>query len=88
VILEKAMRALSPGGLILIQEFILDDAEAGPPFPAIFSLNMLIGTSSGQSYSQSQLMEMLAAAGAVDIRRIALELPNGAGVICGVAGGV
>jgi hypothetical protein len=87
VILEKAMAALNPGGMILIQEFILDDTFDGPPFPALFSLNMLLGTSAGQSYSQTQLMEMLAAAGAIDIRRIPLDLPNGAGVISGTVAG-
>lgn len=83
IILEKAMAALEPGGLILVQEFILDDAKDGPPFPALFSLNMLLGTSSGQSYSQGELTGMLQRAGACDVRRLPIELPNGAGVIAG-----
>jgi SAM-dependent methyltransferase len=87
VILEKAMAALNPGGLILIQEFILNDTFDGPLFPALFSLNMLLGTTSGRSYSESQLEGMLSCAGAVDIRRLPLELPNGAGVICGTVPG-
>jgi len=80
-ILKKALAALEPGGLIIIQEFILDDSQDGPLFPALFSLNMLLGTPEGQSYSQGELFAMLAAAGARDVRRLPLELPNGAGVI-------
>lgn len=87
VILEKAVAALNPGGMVLVQEFILDETCDGPLFPALFSLNMLLGTPSGQSYSQLQLMEMLAAAGIADAGRIPLELPNGAGIIAGTVAG-
>ena len=82
-ILKKTLSALQPGGMILVQEFILDNAKDAPLFPALFSLNMLIGTPDGQAYSEAELMEMLAAAGATDVRRLPLELPTGAGVIAG-----
>jgi hypothetical protein len=42
-------------------------------FPALFSLNMLLGTNSGQAYPEQQLMDMLADAGAPNIQRFALE---------------
>jgi 2-polyprenyl-3-methyl-5-hydroxy-6-metoxy-1,4-benzoquinol methylase len=84
VILRKAVAALEPGGMILVQEFILDDSKDGPLFPALFSLNMLLGTPAGQAYSQEELCAMMAEAGAADLRRMPLELPNGAGVIAGI----
>ncbi len=84
VILAKAVAALKPGGLILIQEFILDDTMDAPLQPALFSLNMLLGTPQGQAYSQGELFAMLAAAGAGELRRIPIELPNGAGIIAGI----
>ena len=83
VILKKVVSALEPGGMILVQEFILDDSLDSPLFPALFSLNMLIGTPSGQAYSEGELINMLAAAGVGDLKRLPLELPNGAGVIAG-----
>ena len=86
-VLKKAVSALEPGGLILVQEFILEESKDAPLFPALFSLNMLLGTPEGQSYSQRELADMLAAAGATDIRRIPLELPNGAGVLAGTVPG-
>ena len=82
-VLKKAVSALDPGGMILVQEFILDDSKDAPLFPALFSLNMLIGTPDGQSYSEKELIDMLGAAGVTDLRRIPLQLPNGAGVIAG-----
>jgi hypothetical protein len=86
-ILERAAAALEPGGLILIHEFILADDQAGPPFPALFSLNMLLNTEAGQAYSQSQLTGMLEAVGVRDIRRLALDLPGESGVLAGKVGG-
>ena len=58
-IIKKAVSALEPGGMILIHDFILNNAMDGPLFPALFSLNMLLGTPYGQSYSEKQLMDML-----------------------------
>jgi len=86
-VLKKAVSALEPGGMILVQEFILEDSKDAPVFPALFSLNMLIGTPEGQSYSQGEISDMLAAAGATEIRRIPLQLPNGAGVMAGIVPG-
>jgi SAM-dependent methyltransferase len=83
-LLRKAVQALDPGGVLMVQEFILDDTRDGPQFPALFSLNMLLGTDAGQSYSQGELAAMLTEAGLTDVRRIALDLPNGAGVMTGL----
>ncbi|MDU0459611.1 MAG: methyltransferase [Geobacteraceae bacterium] len=83
IILEKAVRALLPGGLVIVQEFILDDDRTSPPFPALFSLNMLVGTSQGQSYSQGELTDMMARAGIRNIARHPLVLPNGASIMTG-----
>jgi len=80
-LLRKAAAALEPGGILMVQEFILDDAKDGPPFPALFSLNMLLGTEAGRSYSESELTGMMAAAGLSDVHRLEIELPNGAGIM-------
>lgn len=83
-IIQKAVDALEPGGMIIIHDFILKNSMDGPLFPALFSLNMLLGTDSGQSYSDKQIIDMLAAAGTKDIRRIAINTPNDSGIIAGV----
>jgi SAM-dependent methyltransferase len=83
VILQKVVSSLEPGGVLLIQEFILDNNKIAPVFPALFSLNMLIGTESGQAYSEGELQGMMSKAGLVDLKRIDIDLPNGAGIISG-----
>jgi SAM-dependent methyltransferase len=83
-IIKKAVSALEPGGMILIHDFILNNAMDGPLFPALFSLNMLLGTPYGQSYSEEQLMDMLTEAGVREIRRIFIESPNDSGIMTGI----
>jgi len=82
-IVAKATQALDRGGILLIQEFILDDNRIAPLHPALFSLNMLLGNSSGQAYAQGELNGMMAAAGLHDIKRLPINLPNGAGIMIG-----
>jgi O-methyltransferase domain/Dimerisation domain len=82
-IVQKGASVLEPGGLILVHEFLLNNEMDGPLFPAIFSLNMLVGTPRGQSYSEQDVRDMLAKAGARDIRRIPISTPNDSGIICG-----
>lgn len=82
-LLSKAVSALRQGGVLMVQEFILDDDKDGPQFPALFSLNMLLGTEAGRSYSGRELAELMGAAGLADVRRLPIELPNGAGIMEG-----
>ena len=55
----------------------------GPLFPALFSINMLLGTESGQSYSQAQLSAMLEEAGVTNIHRLPYVGPTESGVLVG-----
>ncbi len=82
-LLEKAVAALEPGGLLLVQEFILEADRAAPLFPALFSLNMLLVTPRGQAYSETELRVLLQNAGLEQIERMPVELPNGAGILAG-----
>jgi predicted O-methyltransferase YrrM len=82
-ILKKAVAALKPGGLVCIHEFILRDTMDGPLFPALFSINMLLGTEAGQSYSQAQLIAMLRKAGVRKIKRLPYVGPTESGVLMG-----
>ena len=83
-IFEKAFNCLNPGGVAVIHEFILDDSLDGPLFPALFSLNMLLGTDGGRAYSQGQLTGMFETAGFVDIERLDFSGTNDSGLIRGV----
>lgn len=83
-IINKAVSSLESGGMILVHDFILNESKDGPLFPALFSLNMLLGTPNGQSYSDKQITDMLSEAGVKDIRRIFFKSPNDSGIIEGV----
>jgi hypothetical protein len=82
--IAKAASVLEPGGLLLIHEFILDNTMDGPLQPALFSLNMLLGTENGRSYSEGEIMEMIERAGAKTVKRISPQFPMESGIITAV----
>ncbi len=82
-LLQKAAAALEPGGEIIIHDFILEEKKDRPLFPALFSLNMLLGTDQGRSYSQSEIIEMLNSAGIDEVRRTDFMGPTESGIIIG-----
>lgn len=79
----NVVAALEPGGKLFVQEFVLDQDRTSPLHPALFSLNMLLGTPEGKSYSEPEIFELLQQAGLSRIERLQIDLPNGAGIICG-----
>jgi hypothetical protein len=81
--LQKTVGQLDTDGMLLVQEFILEDSRDRPLFPALFSLNMLLGTPQGKAYSEGELKGLLQSAGLQRVERLPIELPNGAGVMCG-----
>ena len=84
-IVDKAAQVLEPGGLCLIHDFILNNQFDGPLFPTLFSLNMLVNTEQGQSYSEAKIREMMEKAGIRNLRRLPFEGPTQSGVIIGEA---
>ena len=83
MMIEKAVAALEEGGLLLVHDFILEETLDAPLFPALFSLNMLVNTKEGRSYSDEQIKAMLAKAGLRNIQRLPFEGPNESGIITG-----
>jgi (2Fe-2S) ferredoxin/predicted O-methyltransferase YrrM len=67
---QRAHNALSPGGRFVIQDFILDPDKTSPQFAALFSLNMLVGTRCGASYSEPEYTTWLREAGFTQIQRL------------------
>jgi len=55
---------LGPGGLLIVREFMWDDAtHSGPAAAGLFAVNMLIGTRGGRCYAAEELQGLLAPAG-------------------------
>jgi ubiquinone/menaquinone biosynthesis C-methylase UbiE len=69
-LLGKAFRALAPGGATLIQEFLVDDSRTDPPNAALFGINMLVNTPTGDVYSEAEITAWLEDAGFADVCRL------------------
>jgi len=62
-LLEKCRQALLPGGRIAIHEFLLEKNRAFPESGALFSVNMLVNTAAGRSYTPQEMKGWLARTG-------------------------
>jgi 2-polyprenyl-3-methyl-5-hydroxy-6-metoxy-1,4-benzoquinol methylase len=67
-LLEKVRNALNPNGQVAIHEFFLEQNRAYPPVGALFSVNMLVNTSKGRSYSPREMKKWLAKTGFRNVR--------------------
>jgi ubiquinone/menaquinone biosynthesis C-methylase UbiE len=74
-LLRRSAEALNSGGRILIQDFLLDEDGTTPAFAALFAINMLVATTGGSSYRESQYAAWLRQAEFEDVRRVALPGP-------------
>jgi hypothetical protein len=61
--------ALNPGGRIVVSDFIMNDDRTSPAFGAFFSLNMLVNTGSGDTYTESEIKDWMAQAGMSFVER-------------------
>lgn len=61
--LVKAHSALEPGGLLAVQEFVMNDEKTGPLVPALF--NVMVG-----AYSRGELTAEIERAGFADVRSV------------------
>ncbi len=76
-LLKRCCKALAPKGRLVIQDFILEPDKTAPRFAALFSLNMLVGTKRGSSYSNQEYAAWLQDAGFSEVRHIRLPGPTG-----------
>ena len=72
--LAKAARALRPGGLLIIHDFLLDNDRSGPLPAALF--NLMLG-----AYTVSELLAVVRTAGFGEVSLIAAEVRRGSGII-------
>jgi (2Fe-2S) ferredoxin/ubiquinone/menaquinone biosynthesis C-methylase UbiE len=74
---KRAYAALAPKGRLVVQDFILEPNKTAPRAAALFSLNMLVGTRAGASYSEPEYANWLREADFSDVRRVRLPGPSG-----------
>jgi SAM-dependent methyltransferase len=72
-LLERIREALSPGGLLIIRDFLVDDSHTQPPQAALFAVNMLVNTPGGKTYSFNEVAQWLTQLGFKEIRQEDLD---------------
>ncbi|MGA8069855.1 MAG: methyltransferase [Terriglobales bacterium] len=83
-LLRRAYHALRPNGRIVVQDFLLNADKASPQHAALFSLNMLVNTDAGASYSEAEYTRWMKAAGFIAVSRI--NLPGPSDLMLGLVG--
>jgi (2Fe-2S) ferredoxin/SAM-dependent methyltransferase len=73
---RRARQALAADGRLVVQDFILNPDKTGPQHAALFSLNMLVGTDAGASYSELEYACWMKAAGFSQVSLINLPGPS------------
>jgi predicted O-methyltransferase YrrM len=64
----KVFRSLNPGGRMVIRDHVMSEDRTYPRDGAIFAVNMLLGTSGGNTYTFEEIKEGLQEAGFSSIR--------------------
>jgi len=72
-LLKKVFHALAPGGTIAVMEFLVNEQRTAPPVSLLFTVNMLVNTEVGDTFSFEEISQWLRAAGFVKPRL--LEVP-------------
>jgi len=72
-LIKKCFGSLNKNGRIVIQDWIMNNDRTQPTPGAVFAINMLVGTESGDCYTEQEVTEMLSAAGFKDISRTEFE---------------
>ena len=59
LLLAKCHRSLVSGGWLVVHETLIDPDGTSPVQAALFSLNMLVNTDGGRSYSEQEIMALM-----------------------------
>ncbi len=81
MLLRKAYDALNPNGQLVIQDHIMSEDRTAPLAGALFSLNMLVGTKEGDTFTELEIRSWMKEAGFKKIQQ--KKNPVGAGLIIG-----
>ncbi len=65
---RRIYQALTPGGVLIIRDHIMDESRTFPPDGALFALNMLVNTQGGDTYTFSEIKNALSECGFVSVK--------------------
>jgi len=70
ILIRKGVDALESKGQLVIMDHLMNEDRTEPLQGAVFALNMLVGTKSGDTYTINEISNWMQAAGLIDIRII------------------
>jgi SAM-dependent methyltransferase len=77
-LVAKAVKAVKPGGRIVIHGFCTDEDQTGPLEDTLFSLNIGMLTEGGRAHPVQEKIDWLKSAGVTDIRHFRVQaMPTG-----------
>jgi 2-polyprenyl-3-methyl-5-hydroxy-6-metoxy-1,4-benzoquinol methylase len=76
MILEKAYRALRPGGRVVVQAMFLNEDRVSPRWPVMHSLIMILIYGGGRAYTVRETVNLMEQAGFVDSAHQRMSLLN------------
>lgn len=68
-LVQKCFNSLNRGGQLVIADFVMNDDRTEPKTGTVFALNMLVGTASGNTYTEKEINSWLKDAGFVNPER-------------------
>lgn len=83
MILQKAYRALRPGGRIVVQGMFLNEDRVSPRWPVMHSLIMILIYGAGRAYTVAETTQLMERAGFVDCEHQRMSLLNVNSLITG-----
>ena len=72
-LIQKCSDALKYGGRIIIQDFIIDDNRISPLNTVLFSINMLVSTEKGDTYTETEVFTWFKRAKLSNFKRIDIK---------------
>lgn len=69
MLVKKCADVLNKNGMIIINDFVMNEDRTQPRQSALFALNMLVGTENGDTYTEKEMREWFESAGLSKIER-------------------
>lgn len=80
-LLRSAARAAKPGGRVAVLDWVMSADRTHPVSGALFAINMLVATESGDTYTENEMRGWFAEAGLTDVTR--RDTPFGTSLMIG-----
>ncbi len=76
LLFKKCVKALNPGGRLVVIDHIMSEDRTKPLMGALFALNMLVGTPVGDTYTETEIKNWMKEAGLSNIVRKNAQVGN------------